>query len=68
MRTITAAPLAGESVVCIQGFYGTTQAYDAKTGEELWRANLGGSLQSTPIVTEESVYLATYPGVLYALR
>jgi outer membrane protein assembly factor BamB len=38
------------------------------TGEALWRASLGSSLQSTPIVTEEAVYLATFPGVLYALR
>ena len=40
----------------------------ANTGKELWRASLGGSLQSTPIVTDEAVYLATYPGVVYALR
>ena len=68
MRTITAPPLAGESIVCIQTFYGATQAFDIKTGKELWTANLGGSLQSTPIVTPEAVYLATYPGVVYALR
>jgi outer membrane protein assembly factor BamB len=68
MRTITASPLAGDSIVCIQTFYGATQAFDIKTGKELWTANLGGSLQSTPIVTPEAVYLATYQGVVYALR
>jgi outer membrane protein assembly factor BamB len=68
LRTITAPPLAGDSMVCIQTFYGATQAFDVKTGERIWRASLGGSLQSTPILTEEAVYLATYPGVLYALR
>jgi outer membrane protein assembly factor BamB len=68
LRTITAPPVAGGSMVYIQSFYGATQAYDANTGAELWRANLGGSLQSTPIVTDEAVYLATYPGVVYALR
>ncbi len=41
---------------------------DINTGEPLWTANLGGSLQSTPIVTAEAVYLATYAGVVYALR
>jgi outer membrane protein assembly factor BamB len=55
-------------MVCIQGFYGMTQAYDAGTGKPLWRANLGGSLQSTPVLTADAIYLATYPGVLYALR
>ncbi len=60
--------MASDEIVCIQSFYGSTQAYDSKTGEELWRANLGGSLQSTPIVTDEAVYLATYPGIVYALR
>jgi eukaryotic-like serine/threonine-protein kinase len=68
MRTITAAPLAGDSIVCIQTHYGETHAFDIKTGKELWAANLGGSLQSTPIVTPEAVYLATYQGVVYALR
>jgi outer membrane protein assembly factor BamB len=52
----------------MQAFYGATQAYDAATGERLWRANLGGSLQSTPVVTDEAIFLATYPGVIYALR
>jgi hypothetical protein len=68
MRTLTATPVAGETFVCIEAFYGGTQAFNVSTGERLWRANLGGSLQSTPILTEEAVYLATYPGVLYALR
>ena len=68
MRTLTAEPVAGEGTVWIQGFYGATQAFDINTGEEQSRMSLGGSLQSTPIVTEEAVYLATYPGVVYAVR
>nr|MBA3887989.1 PQQ-binding-like beta-propeller repeat protein [Acidobacteriota bacterium] len=32
-----------------------------------WRASLGGSLGSTPALTESTVYLATHPGVLYAV-
>jgi outer membrane protein assembly factor BamB len=60
--------VAGDSVVCVQSFYGAAQAYDSTTGKQLWRANLGGSLQSTPVIANEAVYLATYPGVLYALR
>jgi eukaryotic-like serine/threonine-protein kinase len=68
MRTLTAPPLAGEAVVCMQTFYGSTVAFDANTGERLWRANLGGSLQSTPILTGDTVYLATYSGVIYAWR
>jgi outer membrane protein assembly factor BamB len=60
--------VAGDAIVCMQTFYGGTQAFDVSTGKRLWRANLGGSLQSTPILTDEAVYLATYPGVVYALR
>jgi outer membrane protein assembly factor BamB len=67
MRSITAAPLADASIVCIQGFYGLTQAYDAKTGAGLWTISLGGSLFSTPIVTEQAVYIVNYSGVVYAL-
>jgi len=68
MRAITAPPLAADGFVCVQSFYGTTQAFETETGKELWRANLGGSVSSTPIVSTEAVYLATYPGVVYALR
>ena len=68
MRQITAAPVAGASTVCVQAYYGTTQAFDAETGAPLWRANLGGSLGSTPVITADLVYLATYQGVVYALR
>ena len=68
LRAITAPPLAADGFVCIQSFYGTTQAFESQTGKELWRANLGGSVSSTPIVSEEAVYLATYTGVVYALR
>lgn len=68
MRALTAAPVAAGSMVCVQSFYGATQAFDAATGKELWRANLGGSLSSTPVVTADAIYLATYPGVVYGLR
>jgi outer membrane protein assembly factor BamB len=68
LRQITAAPLAGPSFVCIQSYSGTTLACEAETGKELWRARLGGSLQSTPALTDSTVYLATHPGVLYALQ
>ena len=68
LQQITAAPLAGPSFVCIQSYGGTTLACDADSGKELWRASLGGSLQSTPALTDDAVYLATHPGVLYALR
>ena len=68
MRAITAPPLAADGFVCIQTFYGATQAFESGTGKELWRAGLGGSVSSTPIVANEAIYLATYPGVVYALR
>jgi outer membrane protein assembly factor BamB len=68
MRAIIAAPVAGPGFVCIQSFYGTTQAFESETGKELWRAALGGSVASTPVVSADAVYLATYNGVVYALR
>ena len=68
LRTLTASPVAGDTVVGVQTFYGSTHVFDAASGKRLWRASLGGSLQSTPILTDEAVYLATYAGVVYALR
>ena len=32
MRTLTAPPVAGEAIVCIQTFYGSTQAFESNTG------------------------------------
>ena len=54
MRAIIAPPLAAAGFVCIQSFYGTTQAFESQTGKELWRASLGGSVASTPIVSDEA--------------
>jgi outer membrane protein assembly factor BamB len=68
MRAITAPPVAAGGMLCVQMFYGATQAYELEKGAELWRASLGGSLNSTPIISEGRLYLATYPGVVYALR
>jgi len=68
MRAIVAAPVAGPGFVCIQSFYGTTQAFESGTGKEWWRASLGGSVASTPVVSADAVYLANYSGVIYALR
>lgn len=55
-------------ITLVRSYYGTTRAYGLNTGEELWTAQLGGSLQCTPILTNDAVYLATYPGVIFALR
>ena len=60
--------VAGERSSGFRRSTAATQAFDINTGEEQSRMSLGGSLQSTPIVTEEAVYLATYPGVVYAVR
>ena len=67
MRAITAPPLAADGFVCVQSFYGTTQAFETDTGKELWREpRRVGELDADRFA--EAVYLATYPGVVYALR
>jgi outer membrane protein assembly factor BamB len=37
-------------------------------GKVLWKANLGNSVQSAPVVTEDVVYLAGMEGEIYALE
>ena len=68
LRQITAPPLAAPASVLVQSFTGAAKAYDLDTGAELWTASLGGSLQSTPAVTDDYIFLATHPGVVYAVR
>jgi outer membrane protein assembly factor BamB len=44
-----------------------TYALNLADGNILWRARLGDSLQSAPVVTEAAVYLTTMEGDVYAL-
>jgi len=38
------------------------------SGKILWKAALGGSIQSVPVLAGDSIYLASLSGEVYALR
>jgi outer membrane protein assembly factor BamB len=44
-----------------------TYALNLADGNILWRARLGNSLQSVPVVAEAAVYLTSIEGDVYAL-
>jgi outer membrane protein assembly factor BamB len=59
-------PVFEDDAVCIQAE--GLAALDSASGTVLWRAALGGSLQSAPVLTPESIYLATLDEMVYALE
>ncbi|HZR32877.1 MAG TPA: PQQ-binding-like beta-propeller repeat protein [Terriglobales bacterium] len=65
-QVATAPPVFGDGFVCIQS--GGTLALDAGSGRVLWRAGLGGSVQSVPVLTRDMIYLTSGDGEVYALE
>ena len=45
-----------------------THTFDIATGSVTWRAGLGGSVQSAPVLTGDAIYVATNDGEVYALE
>jgi outer membrane protein assembly factor BamB len=63
---VTAPPVIGSGLVCVQA--GGTQAFDIASGRLVWRAGLGGAVQSAPVLTGDAIYVATQDGQVYALE
>jgi outer membrane protein assembly factor BamB len=63
---VTAPPVVAGEVVCIQA--GGTFAFDLSSGKELWRAGLGGAVQSAPVLSEGVMYVVSLDGEVYALQ
>jgi outer membrane protein assembly factor BamB len=53
-------------VVWIQS--GGVSALSAADGKVLWRAWLGNSAQSAPVITEGGIYITVMEGHIYALE
>jgi outer membrane protein assembly factor BamB len=54
-----------QGAICIQaaGLF----AFDIVTGKTLWRAGLGGAVQSAPVLSGETIYISSLDGEVYAL-
>ena len=75
---ISASPVIGEvntgegkkpALVIVVGDDGVVRARDAVTqiSSQLWSANLGSRIRSSPVVAGDAVYVATTDGYVYAL-
>jgi outer membrane protein assembly factor BamB len=47
---------------------GDTAAFDAGTGNQLWKVHLGGPLRGAPSIGNESIYVMSQDNQLYALK
>ena len=65
-QAVTAPPVLSENAVCIQA--GGIAALDKATGKVLWRAGLGASVQSVPVLTGNVIYVASVDGEVYAIE
>jgi outer membrane protein assembly factor BamB len=65
-EVVTASPVIANGVLCIQA--GGLFALDPANGKIMWRAALGTSIQSVPVLTSDGIYIASLSGEIYALR
>ncbi len=63
---VTAPPVVGEGMVCIQA--GGLLAVDGASGNVVWRAALGGAVQSAPVLAGDAIYVVSLDGEVYALE
>jgi len=54
-------------VVYVGSYYNGVDAFDAATGQQLWRFQTGNVVSSSPAVANGLVYAASWDGTLYAL-
>ncbi len=63
---VTAPPVIASGIVCIQAW--GIHAVDIATGGIVWRAGLGGAVQSVPVLSGDVIYVGTNDGEVYALE
>ena len=47
---------------------GKVHGVDTETGENIWDMQLDGHVSSTPVVSDDTLYVATQNGSIYAIR
>jgi outer membrane protein assembly factor BamB len=47
---------------------GVAVCWDCETGEERWKARLGGTFSSSPVLVGDRVYVANESGTLYVYK
>ena len=65
---LRSTPLVVGDTVLIGASNGILYALDAKTGEERWRFHTGGNIQSAPVFANDTLYLTSGDGTLYAIK
>jgi outer membrane protein assembly factor BamB len=63
---VTSPPVFAEGVVCIQA--AGLIAVDIGAGKLVWRAPLGGAVQSAPVLSGDAIYITSLDGEVYALE
>jgi outer membrane protein assembly factor BamB len=65
-EVVTAPAVFAKGLVCVQA--AGLIAFDVASGQIAWRAGLGGSVQSAPVLTGEAIYITGLDGEVYALE
>ena len=65
---ITAAPVITGDLIWLPGQDGVLRALDLVTGDELWAAELGVPMSSSPAVAGQLLIVASYDGSVRAMR
>lgn len=66
-QSLKAAPAAAGGRLFAGGLEGTLYCLEAETGLPLWEFDAGSEIASTPCITDDSIYLGTAEGRVWAL-
>lgn len=62
------SPVATDKYLFLATSWGLLVCYDAATGEKYWEAEIGNSIQASPVVADNKVYLLDREGIMHVIK
>jgi outer membrane protein assembly factor BamB len=66
--TINSRPTIGGGILYVGDRVGFLHAFDADSGEHLWKFETGNAVYSSPLVTDDTIYFGSNDGYVYAIE
>ena len=65
---INCDPTVVDGVMYIGDRHRNLHAFEAESGEPLWKFRTGNAVQSTPVFTDDTIYFGSNDGHVYAVE
>lgn len=66
-HSIWGHPIEDDGVIFVPSLDKSVHALDAETGEEIWQADVGGSVSDKPVINSDLVYVGSFDKQVHAL-